>query len=259
MRHVVSGILIGGSLVIMGIVLGQSGLLSFGLPGFLDPTRSEAAVLQSDEAEITAVEPISLDCRARVHARVPVEGVREHEMFGQVYRTDRVTLDAVGDVDTCVDGGSTEIVTRPDGTTEVIVDASAITFQRPRVDMVATADTLTVEEGLVGKVTDVFPWVDDNLGLTPLAYAYAQTVIGSSACMETAYDTTREVLTEAYRQQLVDQGIDPDTVTVTVEGEPTFTEPEQPDMGGIEMSVGGRDEIVCTADNALVGVAAAAR
>ena len=85
------------------------------------------------------MEPISLDCRARIHAEVPVEGRREHELLGQVYRTDTVSMLAVGDVDTCVEGTSAEVVHHRDGTTEVIIPGESILFVRPRVDAVATA------------------------------------------------------------------------------------------------------------------------
>jgi hypothetical protein len=241
--------------LVVGVVLGQSGLLSITGPQFPDFRDVEVEVALPDEARIVAIEPISLDCRARVHAEVPVEGVRDHDAFGLTYRTDRVTLNAIGDVDTCVDGSATEVIRHGDGTTEVVIDAESIVFVRPRVDAVATAESLMVEQGVVGKLADVFPWVDDNLGLTPLAYAYAQNVIGSSECMETAYSVTQDVLIEAYRDQLVDQGVDSDSLEVRIEGEPVFTDPADIDTGEIELSVGG-GEVSCVADDSLEGATA---
>ena len=238
--------------LVVGIILGQTGLLSIQGPQFPDFNDVEVDVQLPEEARIVSVEPISLDCRARVHAEVPVEGVREHEALGVTYRTDRVTLDAIGDVDTCVDGSGTEVIRHSDGSTEVVIDAGSIVFVRPRVDAVATADSLTVDQGVMGKITDIFPWVDDDLGLTPLAYAYAQNVIGSSECMETAYSVTQDVLIEAYRNQMIDQGVDPGSLDVRIEGEPEFTDPADIDTGDVELSVGG-GSVTCVADDSLEG------
>lgn len=204
-----------------------------------------------EEAKIVEVEPIALDCRARIHAEVPVEGRREHSMFGKVYRTDTVTMQATGDVDTCVEGTSADVIYKRDGSTEVIIPGESILFVRPRVDAVATASSVHETKGAVGKFTDAFPWVDTDSGLTPLAYAYAQNVIGSSQCMEAAYTVTEQVLIDAYRQQFIDQGADPDTLIVRIEGEPLFPNPPDLDMGeNVTMSVGG-DQISCTTADGL--------
>jgi hypothetical protein len=236
------GLLFGSVVLAFGVALGQIGLLGFpnpfSLPSLPDFTDVDVAVSLPEEARIVAIEPISLDCRARVHARVPVEGTREHLAFGQVYRTDRVTLDAVGDVDTCVDSSGTSIVNNADGTTDVVIAGESILFVRPRVDAVATADSLTVSQGMVGKLMDVFPWVDDNLGLTPLAYAHAQNVIGGSECTQTAYAVTQGMLLDAYRSQFIEQGVDPNLLDVRIEGQPNFTDPEPLDMGDVDMRVG---------------------
>lgn len=257
MKRLVSALLAGGLLLVAGVILGQSGLLSFSGPQIIpDFTEVDVELTLPEEARIVAVEPITLDCRARVHAEVPVVGTREHTAFGQVYRTDRVTLDAVGDVDTCVDGSSATIFRNGDGTTDVVIAGESIVFVRPRVNTVATADSLTVSRGVIGKITDAFPWVDDNLGLTPLAYAYAQNVIGSSECMQTAYAVTQDILIDAYRQQFIEQGYDPEMLDVRIDGEPIFTDPEDLDMGNVDMRV-GTGEISCVASEDLGGVSRA--
>ncbi|MDH3680373.1 MAG: hypothetical protein OEV40_10545 [Acidimicrobiia bacterium] len=253
MKRLVPALLAGGLLVLFGTLLGQIGLLSISGPSLPRFTDVEVDVSLPEEARIVAIEPISLDCRARVHALVPVVGTREHEAFGAVYRTDRVTLDAIGDVDTCVDGNSARIEHHRDGTTEVIIPGESIVFVRPRVDTVATGDSLTVSRGLIGKLTDAFPWVDDNLGLTPLAYAYAQNVIGSSQCMQTAYTVTERMLVDAYRQQFIEQGVDPAALTVHIDGEPLFAEPAVLDMAGVDLRVGD-GEVRCVASDDLGGV-----
>ncbi|MEM8924757.1 MAG: hypothetical protein AAGD35_14735 [Actinomycetota bacterium] len=254
MNRVVVALIAGGLLVGLGVLAGQTGLLRFSGPDLPDFTAVEVEVSLPEEARIVAVEPISLDCRARVYAEVPVEGVREHRAFGAVYRTDRVKLDAVGDVDTCVDGAAAEVRHNTDGSTEVVIPGESIVFVRPRVDAVATIDSLEVDQGFIGELTDVFPGVDDDLGLTPLAYAYAQNVIGSSECMSTAYDVTEDILIDAYRQQLIDQGVDPDNLSVRIEGQPTFTDP--PDIAledGVKLSVGD-GAVTCVASDDVGGV-----
>ncbi len=224
-----------------------TGALSFDWPWRTLPEFGDVEVALSlpAEARIVSVEPIALDCRARVHAEVPIEGRREHSILDQVYRTDTVAMTAIGDVDTCVEGPSAQVVHRRDGSTEVIIPGSSITFVRPRVDTVATAASVEVSKGLAGKLTDVFPWVSDDVGLTPLAYAHAQNVIGGSACMQTAYAVTKDLLVEAYRQQFIDQGADPQTLTVRIDGQPLFPEPAPLDLGdGVDM-VAGTDEVAC--------------
>lgn len=129
-----------------------------------------------------------------MRASVPVEGKREHKVLGQVYRTDTVAMTAIGDIDTCVDATRTSIVRLNSESFQVVVPASAITFERPRVDAVATRDSVSFDKGLIGKVTDAFPWVSENSGLTPSAYAFAQEVVGSSDCMERAWAVTEVVI-----------------------------------------------------------------
>ncbi len=204
-----------------------------------------------EQARIVEVEPIALDCRARIHAEVPVEGRREHTMFGKVYRTDTVTMQATGDVDTCVEGTSADVVYKRDGSTEVIIPGHAILFVRPRVDAVATAASVHETKGAVGKFTDAFPWVDTDQGLTPLAYAYAQNVIGSSQCMEAAYSVTEQVLIDAYRQQFIDQGADPNTLTVRIDGDPLFPNAPEVDLGDDVTMSTGNDAISCTTADGL--------
>ncbi len=252
MKRTVTALLAGAVVLAVGVLAGQVGLLRFPSPGLPDVNEVTSEVSVPTEARVVAIEPISLDCRARVHAEVPVTATRRHEALGVVYRTDRVTLDAVGDVDTCVDGTAGTTVTHgADGSTEVVVSAAAITFVRPRVDTVASGNSLTEHRGPVGKLTDALPWVDDNLGLTPLAYAYAQSVIGSSACMQTAYTVTEGLLRDAYRQQAVRQGADPGLITVRVDGTPDFGADVAPALGdGIELTVGDSD-VTCTASDSL--------
>lgn len=236
-----------GGLFLAGVAL-YLGVASFQWPWQVLPDFNDVEVTLTlpNEARIVGVEPIALDCRARVFAEVEVDGRREHALFGRVYRTDRVEMTAVGDVDTCVEGASAEVLYRADGTTEVVIPAESIVFVRPRVDAVATADSVSVSKGFTGRLTDIFPWVDTDLGLTPLAYAYAQDVIGSSECMEAAYTRTEQLLIDAYTQQFIENGADPESLTVTIDGVPSFGANEPaPRLGDVEMGPieGG---VVCT-------------
>lgn len=246
MNRIIQSIVIGGFAVVllaMALAVGWLSLPGPRLPGL---GNVDVDVQLPTEARIISVEAISLDCRARIHAEIPVEGIRQHEAFDVVYRTDRISMTAVGDVDTCVDGSATEVNHNSDGSTEVVIPGESIQFVRPRVDTVKTAESVVVDKDLVGKVTDAFPWVDDNLGLTPLAYAYAQNVIGSSQCMQAAYEVTQEILVDAYRQQVVDQGVDADNLTVRIDGEPNFVDPEPLESGDVELRVGS-SEVACVA------------
>ncbi|MBT8241983.1 MAG: hypothetical protein KJN63_12225 [Acidimicrobiia bacterium] len=251
MKRVLAGVAVG--VIAVAAFIASTGSLSFTWPWNIVPEVNEVQIELTlpTEARIVQVEPIMLDCRARVHAEVPVSGRREHALFDQVYRTDTIDMVAIGDVDTCVDGGAAKVLRRSDGTTEIVIPAESIKFVRPRVNTVETAASVTVSKGLLGKVTDVFPWVSDDLGLTPTAYAYSQNVIGSSSCMRTAYTVTRGLITDAYRQQFIDQGADPSQLSVRIDGEPVYDDPEPIYMGdGVEMTVGG-GSVTCIADNDL--------
>ena len=93
----------------------------------------------------------------------------------------------------------------------------------------------------IGKLTDALPWVSDDHGLTPAAYAYAYAVIGSSECMSEAYDTTALAMDEAYRAQMTESGLDPDDVEVDMVGEPDFeaTGTDVADLDGYAFRVEG--------------------
>ncbi len=258
MNKAIGTIVLSGFAVLVTAMAFAAGILSISGPSLPAFTSIDMELSLPTEARITSVEPISLDCRARVYAEVPVEGKREHEAFGVIYRTDRISMHAYGDVDTCVDGTGAEITHHRDGTTDVVIPGQSIVFVRPRVDAVRTAGSVDVDKDFVGKVVDAFPWVDDNLGLTPMAYAYAQNVIGSSECMQTAYGVTQDILIDAYRQQAIDQGVDADRLTVTIDGNPTFRDPEPLEMGALEMRVGSGD-VSCVASDDLGGVQSASQ
>ncbi len=254
MKKVLIGILTGA--LGLGVFAIWSGGISVNWPWRAIPDFNDVSVALEipNEVRIVDIEQISLDCRARIHAEVPLEGKREHTLLGRVYRTDTIEMDAIGDVDTCVDGTSAQVVHKRDGATEVVIPGESIVFVRPRVNTVLSADSVAVNKGKLGKLTDVFPWVSDDLGLTPVAYAYAQNVIGSSACMEAAYEVTQEVLINAYRLQFIGQGADPETLIVRIDGEPIFVDPLPINMGDVTMDLSG-DSITCVvSDEAFGGI-----
>lgn len=200
---------------------------------------AETVVEQPAEAVVYDIEPIAFDCRARIRASVPIEGRREHTMFGGVYRTDTVSMTALGDIDTCVAADQVQIAELTDGRFQVLIPASAITFERPRVDAVATRDSVRIDKGMIGKFTDALPWVSDGSGLTPAAYAYAQDVVGSSECMRRAWDITAVTVRRAYQEQLAGQGGDRDAITVVISGAPDFPDPPSERIEAFDFTVAG--------------------
>ena len=230
-----------------------AGVLKFDWPWNVDEIAAvETTVIVEEPPTIYRIEPIALDCRARVHAEVPLKARREHELVGQVYRTDTVTMTAIGDVDTCVESAGVEVIERADGGFSVIVPGESIKFVRPRVDAVATAESVNYDKGLLGKLTDVFPGVSDNNTLTTSAYAYVQGVIGGSDCMQAAYEHTSTMIIDAYRSQMAEQGGDEAAVDVRIEGEPDFGQNEMPELGSVDFTVTAAGAQCEVADNAVV-------
>ncbi|MFQ5558530.1 MAG: hypothetical protein ACE5GB_13625 [Acidimicrobiales bacterium] len=252
MRERVSGIgLVALGAIVALVVLG-AGVISFDWPWNVDEVAAtETTIVMAEPPTVYRIEPINLDCRARVHAEVPLEGRREHSLLGQVYRTDTVTMTAIGDVDTCVEGDGVVITETAYGEFSVVVPGESIRFVRPRVDAVRTAESVKLGKGLVGKLTDVFPWVSENNGLTASAYAYAQGVIGGSDCMRAAYEHTSGMIVDAYRSQLEAQGGDPGAIDVRIDGEPDFDQNGVVELDGVqfEKSAAATCEV---ADDAVV-------
>ncbi len=187
----------------------------------------ESTIEPAAASEITKIEPIVLDCRARITANVPVKGKKSYQfsVFGatKTYRTDSMKLKAVGDVDTCVRGGASTQELK-DGGWIVTVPAKSIVFNRPRVNAIKTAQSVKFNKGWVGKFTDVMPWVSETNGLTPAGYAYAQTVVGGSSCMKAAWEHTKHAIIVAYLQQASAKHIDPKKVSVIIDGPPDFNQ-----------------------------------
>ncbi len=246
-RRVPNIILVALLFLALLVILIQSSFLDVNWPWEnVEVASSKTEFTIEGPAEVYKVEAIALDCHARVYASVPVEGRKEHKVAGQVYRTDTIEIDALGDIDTCVDRDGVEITENADGTFSVSIPAEAIRFERPRVDAHATQNSVRYDKGLLGKLTDAFPWVSDSEGLTPGAYSFAQSAVGGSACMEQAYEVTEELIVDAYRAQLIEQGADPDRVTVDIDGEPNFGQHPLPPMPeDMEFQVDGQG-VECT-------------
>lgn len=198
-------------------------------------------VEETGPAQIVDITPIALDCRARIEAEVPIVGTQRTTVAGATVSTDTIRMRAIGDVDTCVATDGVEVVERADGTIGVIIDAGSIEFVRPRVDAVKTQGSVTTDRGVLNQLVEIFPWTNEDDELTPAAFAFAQTVIGGSSCMEAAYTQTSAALTEAYRQQMVDQGADADDIDVIISGIPNFDQnnAEKPQLGEFEFTDDG--------------------
>ena len=242
--------------IVAGLFLfAQAGIIDIKMPWDNPNIHSaETTIKMPAEPTIVEIEAISLDCRARIHTVVPIEGKREHKALGQVYRTDTLTMRAVGDIDTCVASDEVEVINRDNETVRVIIPADAIRFERPRVDAIATADSVHFDKGFVGKLADALPWVSDDSDLTPAGYAYAQAVLGSSACNELAYEMTRDAIIESYEEALRAHGLDGAELDVDIVGDPIFDANTQPDeVDQFSFSV-DEDATTCTvADDAEIG------
>lgn len=228
------------------------GVVQFRMPWLSSPLTETHEVAAPEIPTVVSIEPISLDCRARITAQVPVEGRKEHRVFGQVYRTDTVRIDAIGDIDTCVDAGAVEVIEGPE-VARVLVPAEAVQFVRPRVDATATMGSVDFDKGTIGKMTDALWWVEDGESLTAAGYAFAQETIGSSTCMDAAWEQTVEALVEAYRREAIAQGMAPDAVEVLVTGIPDFAPSEPSRLGELDFDVAG--PATCAVADAAGGVA----
>ncbi|NNE74761.1 MAG: hypothetical protein HKN26_13930 [Acidimicrobiales bacterium] len=239
------------------VIMNMAGAININWPWNsldLNVASTETDIRQPEltQATIIGIDPISLDCRARITAAVPVEGTKEHKLLGQTYRTDRVTLTAIGDIDTCVDSGAAVIETLANGTYRVTIPAESIRFERPRVDAGATQDSVHFSKGWIGKITDVAPWVSENSELTPAGYTFAQAVVGSSECMAEAYEVTEQVILDAYHEEFATQGADPSRLEVTVEGTPNFSQHAMPHSDDMNFEVAD-DGIDCAVDTEAFG------
>jgi len=79
-------------------------------------------------------------------------------------------------------------------------------------------------------------------------------VIGSSEGMEAAYTVTDQSLIDADTQQVIESGADPDSLTVTIDGRPSFGANEPaPTLGDVEMTpaTGG---VACVLSDDLGGI-----
>lgn len=200
------------------------GLVDFSWPweNVIEEQSEVGLDVEAGPARILEIEPIALDCRARVIAEVPVVGTQSTTVAGAAVSTDTIRMRAIGDIDTCVDAGGVEINERADGTIGVIIDADSIRFVRPRVDAIATMDSVQTDRGFLNQVVEAFPWTNEDDELTPAAFAFAQSVIGGSVCTRAAYDQTETALVDAYRQQMVEQGANADDIEVIISGSPDF-------------------------------------
>ena len=201
-----------------------------------EETTIEIDIEDVGPAQIIEITPIELDCRARIEAEVPVVGTQRTSVAGATVSTDTIRLRAIGDVDTCVAADGVEINERTDGTIGIVIDADAIEFVRPRVDAAATQDSVTTDRGVIGQLVEILPFTNEDDELTPAAFAFAQMVIGGSDCMSAAFDQTSIAIEDAYRQQVIDQGANPDDIDVIIAGTPDFgqNDDDQAELGEFE-------------------------
>lgn len=215
------------ALIGIAVVGNVFGILSWPFSAGNTGVQTHSVTHQLAPAKITKLELIALECRETIQMEVPVEGKVDHvaRVLGvQVAptRTDRAGLTAIGDIDVCVQIGSSRVLSDANGQQTVRIPASDIVYHRPRVDTLLSAQSAWYDAGWQAKLTNWLPFVSDNQSLSPAAFAYAQLVIGSHDCIAASWEVVVAGLHEAYRQQAANQGVDPNSVSVEIVGEPDF-------------------------------------
>jgi hypothetical protein len=193
------------------------------LPSMANPVAIEESFTfaQQKPAEIVRIEPIAIECRAAIEAEVPVLLQKDvhYKTFGwNVFtRTERGAFTSFGDVDTCLAIDHTRIFQTANGGWTVNVNVDDIVFRRPRVDMLRSFDTW-----IISVDWDWAPWVDGDTQMGLEAAALAQYLIGSSSCIEAAFDVTVDAIEASYKDQAASIGIDPALVNVVIDGTPSY-------------------------------------
>ncbi|NNE56115.1 MAG: hypothetical protein HKN32_08850 [Flavobacteriales bacterium] len=214
---------------------------------FSSPLERETTVTQIEPATIYQMSAIGIDCREYTAVAVPTEGKNEHKadlvLWKPKYRTDTILMTVYGDVEACVPTLASTVLNTADGRVVVEVDATQIEWNRPRPDAEKTLafGDINVNQGWVGEITDIIPFVSDNLGLKEKAYAFGQAVIGSSECFSVAWDQVRQAIEFAYIHLEAERNnVDPSQVSVKFLGEPNFdqhVQPEDLELEGVKFRV----------------------
>lgn len=193
-------------------------------------------IRQSGAVEIFEIKPVNIDCRAVVRASIPVKGESQyivHTPLGsKTLNTDTIWLTAIGDVDVCFPPEASEVVKQADGSWLVTIDSSKTVFNRPRVDALATGNSVDYEDGAGRDIMSAVPlvnaFIDTNAHeLTLEAVAFAQSLIASSECMAAAWPPVQEAVTAAYAEQAALGGLSADQVTVVFKGAPFYAQYKQ--------------------------------
>lgn len=163
--------------------------VSFALKPSLPENEVTIAIQQPQEIDLV-VTPLALECRTRVTGQAQFSILREHNL-GIRYRTDRLGVDMVGDIDICVDAD----LEFDEGV--VTVPSEAIHFVRPRVNHENTE--LTYDKGNIGKITDVSPWASEDSGMEEVALLYGQNLI-LTQCTDIMYGIAQSHIKEAYSE-----------------------------------------------------------
>ncbi len=180
---------------------------------------------------IVKIVPEALECRAYVQAEIPVKGESQYiwktPLFSKTLNTDTITFTAIGDVEVCFPAEGATVHAKNDGSWLVEIDSSQAVFNRPRVDALATENSVDYKPGAGREIIEFVPIVDYFIDtnaheLTAEAFAYAQALIGGSDCMNAAWQPVQKAIVLSYQDQAARKGADPGAVEVIFTNQPDF-------------------------------------
>jgi len=192
-------------------------------------SEDEFSLTQPVPIEIVSIEPIALECRATIDSVIALVLQKdvEYRVFGWGWgtRSEHGFYTAYGDIDVCVGIENSTITSLEDVVGPVLdregwlveIAVNDLEFRRPRIDNLKSAQSwrLHTDWGWV-------PGIDGDTTMGVEATALAQLLVGSSECIEAAFEATKLAITESYKQQALDVGIDPAKVEVRFTGEPNY-------------------------------------
>lgn len=166
--------------------------LTPGIPDVI-PENTQTTEVQIVEPVEISLNQIDLHCHVTALGSTEIEARRHHSVSVFDYRTDRIVLAVVADVNVCTEG-----VTSVESNT-VTIDWSTLVFDRPRVDH-EQSRVLHHNKGFVGKFTDLPIFVSENSPLYDVAYFYGQTAVMQS-CYGVIFEESRTLILNSYRNQ----------------------------------------------------------
>jgi hypothetical protein len=209
-----------------------------------------------EEMEVTKLEPIALECRARTVASFANQTNLNTKILGVDIANDyKANTDGEAETLTCLDSRGVKVEVHPDDSQTVHIPVEAVTlFTRIVEDKtITTMDYDRVADagrgvwnlldaiGIGKGINEDLRTLDAEVRQASLTHA-ANSV--QEACGERTWEITKQVIQDGYRLAAEGQGIDPETVEISIEPSnerPDFTGPYT-QSGKFEYSVAGARE-----------------